>query len=140
MRTVVLRGANQKRAELTVHTDVRSPKVASLRANPFAELHVWDPSTQLQVRLEAKATMLFGDAVASIWAGLSEATRQAYGSLPAPGEAIAEPLAYSRQPDFARFAVVTLELVAIDVLHLGVDHRRARFERRSSWAGCWLSP
>jgi pyridoxine/pyridoxamine 5'-phosphate oxidase len=101
VRTVVLRGANQKQAELTVHTDLRSPKVASLRTNPFAELHVWDASAQLQTRLEAHATILAGEAVAPVWASLSEGAQQGYGTLPTPGEMIAEPLAYERQSDLA---------------------------------------
>ncbi len=83
---MVLRGADPKTAALTVHTDLRSPKVASLRANPFAELHVWDSSAQLQIRLEAQATILSGEAVALVWSSLSEGARAGYGSLPTPGE------------------------------------------------------
>lgn len=47
-RTVVLRAANATTACLDIYTDLRSAKVASLRANPRAVLHVWDSSAHLQ--------------------------------------------------------------------------------------------
>ncbi len=137
---MVLRSADPKKAELTVHTDLRSPKVTSLRSTPFAELHVWDSSAHLQMRLEAQVTVLSGPAVSQVWASLSDAAREGYGSLPTPGETIPESLAYSRQPDPACFAVLRLKLLAMDALHLGTQHRRARFERTTSWVGRWLSP
>jgi pyridoxamine 5'-phosphate oxidase len=139
-RTVVLRGADQSKAEVVIHTDVRSPKIASLRQTPFAALHVWDASAHLQLRLDARATILTGEAVQDTWERLSAGTRQSYGVLPVPGQPIAESLAYSIHADASCFAVVRLEVQAIDAVHLGPNHRRARFERESRWAGCWLAP
>jgi pyridoxamine 5'-phosphate oxidase len=59
-RTVVLRAADKAAGTLDIHTDLRSAKVADLRATPFAALHVWDAAAHLQLRLEAQFTLLTG--------------------------------------------------------------------------------
>lgn len=84
--------------------------------------------------------MLTGDAVAAIWARVPDLSRQSYGTLPAPGQPIPDALAYAKHADPQSFAVLRLGVLAIDALHLGRDHRRARFERSSGWAGQWLVP
>jgi pyridoxamine 5'-phosphate oxidase len=76
--------------------------------------------------------------------GLPEArtvvSRQSYGTLPAPGHAISDAFAFVKQADPEAFAVLRLSVQAIDALHLGRHHRRARFERTLGWAGQWLVP
>lgn len=139
-RTVVLRAADKTGATVHIHTDLHSAKVAELRADPRAALHVWDPSPHLQVRIEAEVAILSGAQVADIWHRVPEASRVAYGSAPAPGQPIEAALAYEKSPDPAAFAVLRLSVQAIDALHLGPDHRRARFERADDWAGRWLAP
>ncbi len=139
-RTVVLRAANATTASLDVYTDLRSAKVASLRATPRAVLHVWDQSAHLQTRIEVTAEILTDDVVAVIWSRVPVISRQSYGTMPAPGQQIPEALAYAKHMDFRSFAVLRLNVHAIDALHLGRDHRRARYERTSSWAGQWLVP
>jgi hypothetical protein len=140
VRTVVLRSADRGRGAVVVHTDVRSAKVTSLRQTPFAALHVWDPSAHLQLRLDATVSIQSGASVAPLWERLSAGARTSYGHQPAPGQPIADALAYTVEPDAGFFAVLTLEVEAIDAVHLGAPHRRARFERASGWAGQWLSP
>lgn len=139
-RTVVLRAADKPAGTLDIHTDLYSAKVQELRAAPFAALHVWDASAHLQVRLQARVTLLTGPDVAAIWAGVPEASRLSYGSNPAPGQPISQALDYTKKPDPARFAVVRLSVQTIDALHLGPNHRRARFDRFDDWAGEWLAP
>lgn len=139
-RTVVLRAADKAASTLDIHTDLRSAKVGELRATPFAALHVWDTSAHLQLRLEAQVTLLTGQDVAAIWAGVPDTSRGSYGSTPAPGEPIAQALDYRKAADPSSFAVLRLEVFSIDALHLGPNHRRARFDRKTSWAGVWLSP
>lgn len=139
-RTVVLRAADKPGATLDIHTDLHSAKVAELRAAPRAALHVWDPSPHLQVRIEAEVAILSGAAVADTWDRVPEASRLAYGSTPAPGQPIDDALAYEKSPDPASFAVLRLSVLAIDAVHLGPDHRRARFVRMDDWAGQWLAP
>lgn len=139
-RTVVLRAADKAAGTLDIHTDLRSAKVVDLRANPFAALHVWDTSAHLQLRIDARVTVLTGPDVAATWKGVPETSRGAYGSTPAPGQAIAKALGYPKAADPACFAVLRLEILTVDALHLGPNHRRARFDRKTGWAGAWLAP
>ncbi len=139
-RTVVLRAADKSAGTLDIHTDLRSAKVADLRATPFAALHVWDASAHLQLRIDAQVTLLIGDDVAAIWKAVPAASRLSYGITPAPGQPIAQALDYTKVPDAGSFVVLRLQISTVDVLHLGQNHRRARFDRRNEWAGEWLAP
>lgn len=139
-RTVVLRAADAGAATLDIHTDLRSAKVAELRANPLAALHIWDASAHLQTRIETEVAILSGTDVADLWANVPDASRLSYGCTPAPGAPIPTALAYDKAPDAATFAVLRLTVLAIDAVHLGPSHRRARFERATHWAGQWLAP
>ena len=139
-RTVVLRAADKLSGTLDIHSDLHSAKVQELHATPFAALHMWDASAHLQVRLEAGVTLLTGQDVATIWAVVPETSRLSYGSTPAPGQPIAQALAYTKKTDPTCFAVLRLRVQTIDALHLGPNHRRARFDRTSDWAGEWLAP
>jgi pyridoxamine 5'-phosphate oxidase len=144
-RTVVLRAADPEAGTLTLYTDRHSAKVAELRANPLAALHVWDAAAHLQIRIEAEVTIDTQTEpeadIASLWARIPGPSRYAYSSTATPGRPIPEALAYTKTPDPAAFARLRLTVRAIDALHLGRDHhRRARFERTDGWAGQWLVP
>lgn len=139
-RTVVLRAADPGTGTLEIHTDRRSAKVAALQADPRAALHVWDASAHLQTRIEATVTILTGAAVAQIWARVPDPSRQAYGGLPAPGLPVTDPAAHQRRSDPADFAVLRCTVQVIEALHLGPQHRRARFSRDAGWAGQWRAP
>ena len=139
-RTVVLRAADRAAGTLQVYTDLKSAKVADLRATPRAALHVWDSRAHLQIRLAAKVTILSGADVRAIWEKLPDPSRLAYGVDPAPGEPIDAALSYARHPDAPAFGVLHLEVQAMDVLHLGPDHRRAQFLRHDDWSGNWCAP
>ena len=139
-RTVVLRGADPDAGVLEVHTDLMSGKVGDLRANPMAALHVCDAGAHLQTRIEARADILTGPAVAQVWARVPDPSRQSYGSQPPPGTPIDDALAYAKRPDAACFAVLRLTVLAIDAVHLGPQHRRARYTRETGWQGQWLAP
>ena len=140
VRTVVLRAADPVAGVLEVHTDLRSAKVAELRLNPRAGLHVWDGGAHLQSRIEVTVAILTGPEVAAIWQRVPDPSRQSYGSQPAPGVPIVGALDYDKRPDAACFAVLRCTVVAIEALHLGPQHRRARFERGDGWVGQWLAP
>ena len=139
-RTVVLRGVDQTTAQVEVHTDLHSGKIASLRANPIAALHVWAPDDALQIRLQARVTISDGNAVQAIWEQVPDPSRQSYGISPAPGTPIDAALNYVKKPDPATFAVLTCAVEMIDAVHLGVAHRRVSFEREDNWQGQWLAP
>lgn len=139
-RTVVLRAADKAADSLDIHTDLRSAKVGDLRITPFAAVHVWDASAHLQLRLDANVTLLTGPEVTAIWASVPAASRLSYGSTPAPGQRIAQALDYKKVTDPASFVVLRLTATTIEALHLGPNHRRARFDRGDDWAGTWLAP
>jgi hypothetical protein len=136
----VLRGANAAAGHLDIYTDLRSAKIAAVRANSEVALHVWDPSAHLQVRIAASASILTGDAAAAAWARVPDGSRRTYGVAPAPGQAIPAALDYATQAAFEFFAVLRIEAQSIDALHLGRNHRRALFERIDGWKGRWLVP
>ncbi|MBE0463864.1 MAG: pyridoxamine 5'-phosphate oxidase family protein [Halomonadaceae bacterium] len=139
-RTVVLREADKQAATLATYTDIHSDKIAALRANPVAALHVWDAEQMLQCRIEANVTILNGDEVSERWQRIPEHARTAYSRGPAPGEPIADSLDYTKTPAESAFAVLWLDIQAIEALHLGHHHRRAVFKRADNWAGQWLVP
>ena len=139
-RTVVLRAADKAAGTLDIHTDLQSAKVRDLRDTPFAALHVWDTSAHLQLRLEAYVTLLTGADVATIWEGVPLVSRLSYGSTSAPGQPIAQALDYSKAADQASFVILRLRVETVEALHLGPNHRRARFDRHNDWKGAWLAP
>ena len=139
-RTVVLRGAEMVSAEVSVHTDLYSGKIQSLRAHPKASLHIWDSEQALQLRMQAEVSIASGIDTRPLWDKIPDHAQQSYGVTPPPGALIDGALDYIKQPDPDTFAVLTCRITQIDVVHLGDDHRRALFSRESNWAGQWLSP
>ncbi|QDA36123.1 pyridoxamine 5'-phosphate oxidase (plasmid) [Paracoccus liaowanqingii] len=139
-RTVVLRAADPAAGVVEVHTDALSDKMAGLDMVPRAALHVWDASAHLQIRLQVQVAILTGAEAEATWNALPQQTRHSYGTRPAPGQPIPEALAYAKPADPSRFAILRCEVQRMDLLHLGPDHRRARFDREDGWAGCWLAP
>ena len=139
-RTVVLRGADTDNATVTVHTDLQSGKVRSLKKNPRAALHFWDETMALQIRLKTEVTIKTGASVRALWDNIPDHAQQSYGVTPPPGQPIMTALDYVKEPDPATFAVLDCRIMEIDVVHLGDDHRRAGFSRDRQWAGQWLSP
>ncbi|WP_373354943.1 pyridoxamine 5'-phosphate oxidase family protein [Pseudoroseicyclus sp. CXY001] len=121
--------------EAVVHTDAATAKVAELKADPRAALLIWDEAAALQLRLTGRARVETG-ASAADWAA---ARQENYGKQPAPGMVIAEGGAWELRPAPEAFATVTLDVAALEVLHLGAAHRRARFEA-PGWGGAWLVP
>lgn len=139
-RTLVIRGASREAAWVEAHTDGASHKVAELRAEPRAAVHVWDADHALQVRLRARAEVLCGDAVAEAWARVPEAGRWNYGGHPAPARPIASPEAYEPGAERARFAVLRLRVEALEALLLEEPHLRALYEHGDGFAGRWIAP
>jgi hypothetical protein len=140
VRTVVLRSVNHREHTVTVHTDLYSNKIRSLRAHPRAALHVWDADQALQLRLQTEVRIASGADTQALWSQIPDHAQQSYGVVPSPGARIETALDYVKRPDPARFAVLTCRITTIDVVHLGTDHRRAAFTRTSNWAGQWLAP
>lgn len=140
-RTLALRRADRAAGGVDLYTDAATSKIAELRANPLAALHLWLPDIVLQIRLQGRVTILTGDAVGADWAEVPAFSRGNYGVVPAPGTPIAEAGGFDRQPDRARFAVLRMAIDSIDLVHLGEPHhRRTRYARADGFAGQWLAP
>jgi len=138
-RTVVLRGADKASGRLDIHTHLHSAKVRDIKARPVAALHVWDAGQKLQIRLEAGVECVTGEAAAEAWARVPDAARGVY-SAQVPGSPMASPIDHDPHPDAGSFAVLHLHVQAMDILHLGVEHRRAVYQRRDHWVGQWVVP
>lgn len=139
-RTVVLRTADQQSVSVSVHTDLYSDKIESLRATPRAALHVWVADQNLQLRLQADVIIHSAPQTLPLWDDIPDHAQQSYGVTPSPGTPIKGALDYHKSPDPATFAVLECRLSHIDVVHLGQDHRRISYSRARHWAGQWLSP
>lgn len=139
-RTVVLRLADQASVGLQVQTDLHSDKIKSLQSTPRAAVHVWLEDHELQIRIQCAVTIQSGAEVAETWKQVPDISRQSYGVTPAPGQPIAHALDYVKSPDPATFAVLTCTAETMDLVHLGGDHRRARYTRARDWNGEWLVP
>ena len=139
VRTVVRRRADRASAEVEVHTDSRSAKVAALAAEPRAALMLWDAGMRFQVRSLLRCRVLMaGD---GRWGTLSDEARWNYGAEPPPGTPIDAPDAWERPRAREGFAAIVGEVEALDTVLLDpAGHRRALFRAADGFAGRWLSP
>lgn len=139
-RCVVLRAADRTAAQLDLHTDSATAKVAELARNPEAALLAWSEPDRLQIRANGRVAIETGAAVRPLWDAVPPGSRVSYGTRPAPGSPIAGPYAYDKPADPERFAVLRLTVDRLDLVHLPERHRRARFDRSDGFAGTWLAP
>ena len=133
LRTLILRCVDRDAGVLGLNTDMASPKVAQIGADPRVALHVWVPSDQLQIRMRATAVVRQGDP--ELFARLPPQVRANYGGAP-PG---AEPGPAPADGDPARFAAIRLTLHRIDALVLHEPRRRAVFTA-PDWRGRRVAP
>lgn len=139
-RTVVLRGASRSDGTVEVHTDGGSDKITSLRANPHAQLVVWDEKPKLQIRLSTTVTIHQGADVADKWRSVPDGSRMAYGATPKPGTPIPTADAYQKLASHDWFAVMVCRIDSIELMQLTDPHRRAVFSAQNDWFGEWRVP
>ena len=114
IRTLVLRAADRGAGTLDLHADAASAKVAQLRADPRAALHLWDAGVSLQVRVRGRVSVLTGAEADEAWAAVPEAARSSYGGEPAPGRPLTSPEAREAGAERGRFAVLRLRAGALE--------------------------
>lgn len=134
-RVVVLRAFDAEGLTVTFHTDVRSPKVTELRADPRAVLVFYDAATRCQVRARGQAKVHLNDEVArALWGAAASETRAGYAAVHAPGAVVAgdEPLPADDPRGFENFCAVVCRFDELDVLVLRPDGNR---RGRLTWAG-----
>jgi pyridoxamine 5'-phosphate oxidase len=154
-RTVVLRGASRGERVLWFHTDLRSPKVAELRANPAIALTLYDRKARLQVRVAGTAHLRHDDARADqSWQATTDSARRCYAVEPGPGVALDAPgsgmtpaleaqVITEAEAGLARTRFVVVWCVAheLDVLSLHhAGHRRMRLRWEDEWKQTWCVP
>lgn len=153
VRHVVLRAYEPEIPALRSHTDLRSAKIAELRADPRASMAFYgDP---IQLRASGLIEIHHDDALADqAWATTRLMSRRCYLVSPAPGTALEQPgnglpdALAERSPDElesaagrANFAVLRLHVQRIDWLYLGSrGHLRAQFTYRGGWRGRFTVP
>jgi len=141
LRHLVIRAADRRAAQIDLHTDARSAKVAQIVANPAAALLLWCPDVAMQIRANGHAQVLTGDAVRAAWDNMPGDARLNYGTTPAPGTPIRDPGAFDRHAHRDRLAVLRLSIDALDVVILSdPQHRRAVYTGADGWAGRWVAP
>lgn len=153
-RVMVLRKADPTAATLRFHTDARSPKVLQLNGKPVSVL-AYHPGEQQQLRICGTARIGTDDAVVDgIWDQSTLFARRCYLAQMAPGTPLPgpasglpawiegqQPTAEQIAPARPNFAVLWVDVTAIDWLHLANSgHRRALFRSADGWAGEWRAP
>jgi hypothetical protein len=152
-RVMVLRKADPASGTLRFHTDARSPKVAQLDGQPVSVL-AYHAGEQVQVRISGTARIARGDDAEALWNQSTLFARRCYLAEQAPGTAMPgpasglpawiegqQPSAEQIEPAQENFAVLWIDVTAIDWLHLANSgHRRARFCADDGWAGAWVAP
>ncbi|OSQ48987.1 pyridoxamine 5'-phosphate oxidase family protein [Marivita geojedonensis] len=139
-RTVVLRAASRSTGSVEVHTDGGSDKITSLRANPHAQLMIWDEKAKLQIRLSTTVTVHQGPEVADKWQTVPDGSRMAYGASPKPGTPIPNAHAYEKLASRDWFTVLSCRIDKIELMQLVEPHRRAVFQASDAWQGEWRVP
>jgi pyridoxamine 5'-phosphate oxidase len=155
-RTAMLRAFQAEARELTIHTDVRTPKVEELRRTPTAQCVFWDRSRELQLRLSGTVSVHCDDDLArAAWDEVDLASRFSYLTDRAPGQVVTGPTSGREGIDgrlptpeeatagWDNFAVLVMRISEIDwVLLDNAGHRRARFtfEGQGLARQSWLIP
>lgn len=140
MRSVVLRGADRAEGRLWFYTDLYSSKIAELRADPRAGLHLYDPKARLHLRATGLAGVRSGGDLAPVWDAMSPREQSQYGMEPPPGRKIPKGDAYLRGSAFDALAEISVTVATLDVVRLQEPHRRALYQRSDAWQGAWLAP
>jgi hypothetical protein len=150
VRSVILRAVDPGTAQVRLHTDRRSAKLAELAATPAAALLAWDLRAKLQVRLTGSTRVHVADATArTAWERATPGSRVTYAQADVPGAPLARPAAgppadaaTATDVGFENFAVLLIDVGQIDALWLGRPaHRRAVFTRvGSGWQAGWHAP
>ena len=152
VRIMILREAEAGARLLRFHTDMRAEKVADLAADPRVSVLVYDSGAKTQIRLEGRATIHAGDAIARrAWQESRRMSRACYATLPATGTPIPHGDAYALPdpddavvaPGEAHFAVLRVAVDALEWLWLAHSgHRRARHRLApdGTFRSEWLVP
>jgi pyridoxamine 5'-phosphate oxidase len=142
VRTVVLRQFTTD-LEFLVYTDARSSKVQELLELPRVSLLFYHPKKQVQVRVQALATVHVEDELSQAnWKRVPDKRRVEYQSELGPGKRIMHPKdGWESSKESAHFSVLKFSPLSLEVLQLSREgHLRIQFDLASGWEGSWLVP
>ena len=156
-RTVVLRDFNRQQRQLKVYTDVRSAKVAQLRAQPNCTLVGYQPDPMIQLRLNTRAVIHHDNELTrDAWIVMPGPNRCNYLTDPDPGSLSVEPtdgrpvitaesVPTQKENEIAyrHFSVIVFTVNELEWLYLPRrGHRRAQFiwDDADSLQSHWLIP
>ena len=156
-RTVVLRDFNRQQRQLKVYTDVRSAKVAQLRAQPNCTLVGYQPDPMIQLRLNTRAVIHHDNELTrDAWIVMPGPNRCNYLTDPDPGSLSVEPTdgrpvitaesvptQKENEIAYSHFSVIVFTVNELEWLYLPRrGHRRAQFiwDEADSLQSHWLIP
>ena len=156
-RVLVLRDFDQEAMILRFHTDARSPKVATIAANPAVTVLAYDPDAKVQLRIGGTARVeRSSEAAQAAWEASNNFARRCYLAEAAPGSLSNIPV--SGLPEWAdgvlpsddqiapareNFAILLVTICEVDWLYLAHGgHRRAHIKLDSPHQPefSWLVP
>ncbi|MCM8556797.1 pyridoxamine 5'-phosphate oxidase family protein [Sphingomicrobium sediminis] len=151
-RVMVLRDFDPDAMRCRFHTDLRSPKVAAVEADPRVAMLAYDKPSKLQLRARGRARIVRdGDLVDAAWAGSTNFAKRCYlgdapsdvsrvptSGLPEQFEGV-EPDDEQLVPARENFGLLLIDLDEVDWFTLAHDgHRRAIWRREGEME--WLAP
>ena len=139
-RIVVARAFDEKKMQLTIFTDHASKKYKQFHAHPECDLLFWAARQKMQIQVNGKVH--FVSPTDSYWHNLSDRPKREYSINPISGTNIASAKGYDYDSKEARFAVLIIQLLNLDILVLDSEgHKRAgcllEKDRREEF---WMSP
>ena len=157
LRTVVLRGASKAGRTLRIHTDIRSPKVREICAQPAVSLVAYSHAHGQQIRIDGTAVAHHQNDVARMaWRRSHQRSLICYGAPLSPGTPLSSPTEADfegampeprrreagNDPEFENFCAVVITVRRLDWLDLAQSgHRRAVFDwQDGDWRGTWVAP
>lgn len=153
-RIVVLRGAFRDKNILRFHTDIRSPKVSSLKENKKIYFVFYSKKRKIQVRAEGVAVVNFNNTITKdAWEKTQIISRKCYLSSQAPGEFLEEsvsnlskdfesnlPTKEESEIGYKNFCVIESKIKTFEWLYLASQgHRRAKFDLAKN-NSVWMMP
>jgi pyridoxamine 5'-phosphate oxidase len=155
-RVMILREAACETRILRFHTDARSPKIGQIARAPHVSILAYHPEEAIQLRIQGIATTAtLSDEAEAAWQSSTLFARRCYMSEFAPGTASTDsasglpmwiagkmPTEEQIEPARENFAILRVEVVSIDWLHLANNgHQRALLTFvDNSWRGKWIIP
>ena len=142
LRTVVLRNVLPDMTFM-VYTDLRSPKIETIKHNDIISALFYHPTKQLQISITAKAEIITNpNELKTYWENVPDHSKKDYTSQLAPGSPINLPENVIYSDEESHFCVLKLTPTYIDYLHIKrPNHIRVGFTKNETgFKGEFLVP